>query len=206
MSVGSNNFLAAKGILLTMLVLALAACTAGNGEGLDSNGQPNPINPPAASDFQQIQDTIFTPICTACHIGAQPNSGGGSVRIEGLPAAYVPGQKYAVRVVASQTGFTKYGFMLAATNSTGEQAGKITANDNAVDLKMSNGVTFAKHSFNGTDAFGASRSWSVVWTAPASGSVKFAVQAVAANGSGNVIGDFAYSTETTVSPAATNAD
>ena len=75
MSVGSNNFLAAKGILLTMLVLALAACTAGNGEGLDSNGQPNPINPPAASVFQEIQDTVFTPICSQCHIGANAPQG-----------------------------------------------------------------------------------------------------------------------------------
>jgi hypothetical protein len=75
MSGGSNNFLAAKGILLTTLVLALAACTAGNGEGLDPNGQPNPINPPAASAFQEIQDTVFTPICTQCHIGASAPQG-----------------------------------------------------------------------------------------------------------------------------------
>ena len=66
----STNFLAAKGILLTSLLAALAACTAGNGQGLDANGQPIPINPPSASQFQEIQDTVFTPICTQCHIGA----------------------------------------------------------------------------------------------------------------------------------------
>lgn len=75
MPVGSNNVLAAKGFLLASAVLALAACTAGNGEGLDQNGQPIPITPPAASDFQEIQDTIFTPICTACHIGANAPQG-----------------------------------------------------------------------------------------------------------------------------------
>jgi len=64
------NFLAAKGILLPGLALVLAGCTAGNGEGLDANGQPIPIAPPVASDFQEIQDTVFTPICTQCHIGA----------------------------------------------------------------------------------------------------------------------------------------
>ena len=64
------NFLAAKGIFLPGLALVLAGCTAGNGEGLDANGQPIPINPPAASAFQEIQDTVFTPICTQCHIGA----------------------------------------------------------------------------------------------------------------------------------------
>lgn len=75
MPVDSNNVLAAKGILLTPLVLALVACTAGNGEGLDQNGQPTPINPPSASQFQEIQDTVFTPICTQCHIGANAPQG-----------------------------------------------------------------------------------------------------------------------------------
>jgi hypothetical protein len=48
----------------------LAGC-AGNGEGLDPSGRPpgSPA-PPAAGEFQQIQDTIFTPICTNCHAGA----------------------------------------------------------------------------------------------------------------------------------------
>ncbi len=26
--------------------------------------------PAANNDFQEIQDTIFTPVCTACHVGA----------------------------------------------------------------------------------------------------------------------------------------
>jgi hypothetical protein len=75
MPVGTNNFLAAKGILLATVTLAMAACTAGDGAGLDQNGQPIPTNPVATSDFQQIQDTIFTPICTACHIGANAPQG-----------------------------------------------------------------------------------------------------------------------------------
>lgn len=52
---------------------ALSGC-AGNGAGLDPNG--NPIGPggggatPLTADFQSIQDNVFTPICTKCHIGA----------------------------------------------------------------------------------------------------------------------------------------
>jgi hypothetical protein len=52
---------------------ALNGC-AGNGNGLDANG--NPITPggggtlPLTADFQSIQDNVFTPICTKCHIGA----------------------------------------------------------------------------------------------------------------------------------------
>jgi len=55
---------------------ALAGC-AGNGEGLDASGRPvgeggggTPPPPSTQASFQQIQDTIFTPICTACHAGA----------------------------------------------------------------------------------------------------------------------------------------
>jgi len=41
--------------------------------GLDANG--NPIMPggggePLTADFKSIQDNVFTPICTKCHIGA----------------------------------------------------------------------------------------------------------------------------------------
>src|SRR5215469_3508953 len=51
----------------------VAACT-GSGVGLDANG--NPITPgggggePLTPDFKSIQDNVFTPICTKCHIGA----------------------------------------------------------------------------------------------------------------------------------------
>ena len=75
MPVGSNNVLAAKGILLAPLAFVLVACTAGNGEGLDASGQPVPDNPPSASQFQEIQDTVFTPICTQCHVGANAPQG-----------------------------------------------------------------------------------------------------------------------------------
>lgn len=52
---------------------ALYGC-AGNGNGLDSNG--NPVTPGSGdsgvltADFQSIQDNVFTPICSKCHIGA----------------------------------------------------------------------------------------------------------------------------------------
>src|SRR5688500_6303092 len=57
-------------ISLAPAFLVFAGCGAGSGEGLDENGQPAPIAPPVNSDFQEIQDTVFTPICTACHTGA----------------------------------------------------------------------------------------------------------------------------------------
>jgi hypothetical protein len=56
------------------LVSCLAGC-AGNGKGLDQNGQPigssgGTSGGPVTADFQSIQDNVFTPICSVCHIGA----------------------------------------------------------------------------------------------------------------------------------------
>ena len=57
-------------ILSTLLV----ACGGGSGEGLDANGRPlgddstaTPTVPSA--DFQFVQDTVFTPVCTVCDAG-----------------------------------------------------------------------------------------------------------------------------------------
>jgi hypothetical protein len=59
------------GVVLTLL--SIAAC-AGNGNGLDANGQPLAAGssgslPPLSADFASIQANIFTPICSVCHIG-----------------------------------------------------------------------------------------------------------------------------------------
>jgi hypothetical protein len=60
------------------LLAGCAAACAGNGQGLDSNGQPiSSGNPggPLTADFQSIQDNVFTPICAPCHSGASAPEG-----------------------------------------------------------------------------------------------------------------------------------
>src|SRR5436305_208713 len=59
------------------LISCIAGC-AGNGKGLDQNGEPigasggNPggAGGPVTADFESIQANVFTPICSKCHIGA----------------------------------------------------------------------------------------------------------------------------------------
>jgi len=62
-----------------LLMLGCAAGCAGNGEGLDQNGQPisggGSTGGPISADFQSIQDHVFTPICSKCHIGASAPEG-----------------------------------------------------------------------------------------------------------------------------------
>jgi hypothetical protein len=61
-------------MVLIIAATALLAGCAGNGQGLDANGQP--LQPgssgsgPLTADFDSIQAHVFTPICTMCHIGA----------------------------------------------------------------------------------------------------------------------------------------
>ena len=65
---------------LTLLAILACAGCAGNGKGLDQNGQPigsesGGSNGPLTADLQSIQDNVFTPICTRCHIGASAPEG-----------------------------------------------------------------------------------------------------------------------------------
>jgi methionine-rich copper-binding protein CopC len=61
------------------LVVCAVGC-AGNGQGLDQNGQPigggsGGTPGTLTADFQSIQDNVFTPICSKCHIGASAPEG-----------------------------------------------------------------------------------------------------------------------------------
>jgi hypothetical protein len=66
-----------------LLGCAAAAGCAGNGQGLDQNGQPissggttgGTTGGPVTADFQSIQANVFTPICSVCHIGASAPEG-----------------------------------------------------------------------------------------------------------------------------------
>jgi Bacterial Ig-like domain len=61
-----------------LLLVAGAAGCAGNGDGLNQNGQPlstGGAGGPVTADFKSIQDNVLTPICAQCHIGASAPQG-----------------------------------------------------------------------------------------------------------------------------------
>ncbi|HEY6455991.1 MAG TPA: Ig-like domain-containing protein [Steroidobacteraceae bacterium] len=84
---------------LCMAATLLGGC-AGNGAGLDANGNPIGLGSsapePLSADFQSIQDNVFTPICTRCHIGANAPEGlqldqaHSYALLVGVPSAEVP--------------------------------------------------------------------------------------------------------------------
>jgi hypothetical protein len=60
------------------LLAAFAVSCAGNGDGLNQNGEPigsGGGSGTVTADFQSIQDNVFTPICSKCHIGASAPEG-----------------------------------------------------------------------------------------------------------------------------------
>jgi hypothetical protein len=75
-----------------LAIFALAGC-AGSGDGLDENGRPDTGGPPPlTADFNSIQQNVFTPICTACHAGAnaplglQLEAGVSYAQLVGVPS------------------------------------------------------------------------------------------------------------------------
>lgn len=64
---------------LTLIVIGVTTGCAGNGNGLDQNGQPvgssSGGSAVVTADFQSIQDNVFTPICSKCHVGASAPEG-----------------------------------------------------------------------------------------------------------------------------------
>lgn len=85
---------------ISLLLLLLVSGCAGNGKGLDENG--NPIGTagglPVAFEptFANIQQNVFTPICAQCHIGATAPQGmrldeaNSYQMIVGVPSAEKP--------------------------------------------------------------------------------------------------------------------
>jgi hypothetical protein len=69
-----------------LVIVGLIAGCAGNGEGLNQQGDPIGSSSSSSggdassggavtADFQSIQDSVFTPICSKCHIGASAPEG-----------------------------------------------------------------------------------------------------------------------------------
>lgn len=63
----------------TLLSAGCVVGCAGNGEGLNANGMPvmagNTAAGPITPDLQSIEENVFTPICSKCHIGGSAPEG-----------------------------------------------------------------------------------------------------------------------------------
>ena len=128
--------------------------------------------------------------CTSCHDKHLVDTGTGSVRINGLPAVYQPGQTYNFTVTTAQSGRIRFGFQLTALDQLGKRAGTLASVDSNTKLLFEIGVggrQYIEHTEAGTmAAVVGSRTWQLKWTAPATdiGIVRFHVAGNATNNSG----------------------
>lgn len=160
------------------------------------------------------------PDCTACHMGDPVNAYGGSVRIVGLPRAWVPGERYALTVILEAEETSVAGFELAARwaggAAEGEPAGTLAPLDAFTTVTVAeNGHPYLHHTAEGSrTANPDGATWMVAWTAPTELAtpaaepggallppVVFHVAANSGNGDNSPLLDLVYVGEATV-PAA----
>ncbi|PYS54949.1 MAG: hypothetical protein DMG13_06075 [Acidobacteria bacterium] len=140
--------------------------------------------------------------CTQCHRTNPLNSGNGSVRLEGLPSMWVPGDVYSLRVVVTHETARRWGFQLSSTGSNGEQAGDLLPGPDgrtAVQTATVNGsqVQFIQHTSLGSTIDGPN-TFEFSYRAPISASagvIRFHLAGNATDGSGTNTGDFVYGTQ-----------
>lgn len=187
----------AAGVALGMAGL-LTALAAGKAAVLYPDGPP----PGHTGGFGE-------PTCLECHFDGPLNPPEGTVAVDGLPAWYVPGRTYALRVELRHPALVTAGFQLAVRFAdgaeAGRQAGRLSAGEDAVDVVVvdSAGVAYAQHTRAGTvPASAGAAAWVVLWTAPETGHpVVVHVAANAANDDASEFGDNVYAAAVRVAGA-----
>ena len=129
--------------------------------------------------------------CGQCHGGSTAST--SSTIATDIPASgYVGGSTYNVTVTVAETGASMFGFQITAEHSSNAKAGTFATGGNSEIYTVTAGhaVTHNTAGTFGTD----SKSWTMTWTAPSSGSgdVTFYVAGNGANGTGDTTGDVIY--------------
>jgi len=145
--------------------------------------------------------------CTECHdsFGEETNRGPGELTLE-HPARYEPGQIVTILVRLEHVGQRRWGFQLTAlTTDTSEPAGELLVLDprHTQRVQGPTGRPYIEHTQEGTFAGQRDQAqWTVAWRAPDQdlGPITFYATGNAADGDGTRLGDWIYSTESTIVP------
>lgn len=140
------------------------------------------------------------PTCHECHSSEPLNDSGGVLRIDSLPAHYVPGTVYRLQVVLARAGLARGGFQLAVRQDEPagimKQAGVLEPADDRSQLAPATpaAVQYLEHTRNGTARTAADTiRWWLRWRAPQTARpVVFHIAANAANDDNSAFGDFIY--------------
>ena len=147
------------------------------------------------------------PTCMRCHAGDGINPPGGTLVLEGLPAAYEPARRYRLSMNLDRPGTRRAGFQLAIRFVGGEPsgltAGRLRVLDERVQLEDSAGVGYAFHTSAGSGLTAPNRAvWALEWTAPGDGGRVVAhFVGNAANDDASELGDLVYADSVVSEPA-----
>ena len=138
-----------------------------------------------------------------CHGGGHTIQNG--IITTNIPTSgYTPGMTYRINVAGTSGTGTKFGFELAAENSTNATAGTLApASTGSREQIRSNG--HATHTSSGNTGVSGNFGWQLDWTAPSAGTgdVRFSTAVLVANNNGMNSGDVTIIDSTTVSEATT---
>ncbi len=151
------------------------------------------------------------PTCQHCHLGNQLNAPGGVLGVEGIPAVYMPNERYRIILVLQSEDMGAAGFQAALRFSGGDhagmQAGRLEPYDTRVVVRTdhSTGIEYAQHSARGGIVEpGALAVWSFFWTAPReAGVVLLHAAANSGNGDNSPLEDLIYTIRETTRAAST---
>ena len=145
------------------------------------------------------------PSCHACHFAREPNQAPGRLDLRGVPERFSPSATYPITVILTHPGMAAAGFQLTVRfTDDGRQAGSLTrapSDSSRVAITISHDIAYAHQLRPGsTPAARDTASWTVLWTAPATGrGVSFHAAANAADGDDTVDGDVVHTTRATSS-------
>ncbi len=138
--------------------------------------------------------------CSQCHYAGV---GTGATITTNIPSTgYVPGNIYTITTNVNQSGINKFGFEITAEESASFAKTGTFLVTNSAETQFANNNTAITHKVGGTSGSN-SKSWSMDWLAPGSGTgdVTFYGSYIAANGNGNNTGDTYHSSTLSISEA-----
>ncbi len=142
--------------------------------------------------------------CTRCHRGTLNPDQEGGITLSGVPANYIPGQRYSltVTVMHSASDRQRWGFQLTAlTGNDAQPAGEMIITDPQTTRLLVGGPggnrQYVEHTSRGTGrGMTGGMSWPFDWVAPSAdvGPIIFYAAGNAANNDGRNTGDKIYTT------------
>lgn len=142
--------------------------------------------------------------CHSCHFDYPLNDGEATLRLQGLPENYRPGQSYPITVSLQREELSRGGFQLSARHPDSTQAGRFTLDSDRLQFtKELENAQYVQHTEEGTrpDEEGSIH-WKLEWTAPdTGGEVIFHLAANAGNGDESSFGDHIYTLSRRLEPA-----